>query len=282
MFDEKEFINWLKIRGLGERTLVEYSKVLRMFGTDVTKENVMSFVQKHKNGGLIRAFINNLLEFVKEQDDCPEDIKNFKLPKKRGGKSKRILKWLTEEEIYKIAECMQSPRNKLMLLISFYGGLRISELIWDKINTYSVGIVPYNFKWNLWDKDRDEFGKLNIIGKRNKERQVYIPSWLMTNLNKWIEKENKSKDIDECNKNEPLFKLSQARWKEILYRASEKAIGYPINTHQLRASCAMWLLIEKKYTIEQIKDYLGHEKVDTTFKYIQALRSEMEDKFKAQ
>ncbi|MCU0644256.1 MAG: hypothetical protein MUC94_08325, partial [bacterium] len=96
-------------------------------------------------------------------------MRMIELPKITGSKKERIVDFISKEEVHILAENTGNKRNKLMVLICFYAGLRVDELL---------KIRPYSFNWIDWIKDKSKTGELKVIGKGNKERIVLIPSKL--------------------------------------------------------------------------------------------------------
>jgi site-specific recombinase XerD len=152
-----------------------------------------------------------------------------------------------------------------MILLTFYGGLRIAEL---------CTIKPYDFNWEGWLRAPDELGRLKVIGKGNKQRPVFVPSKLMARIYTWIKNEvshSQSKDAS-------LFRISPRRWESIIERASQISIGRRISPHNLRHSCGTWLS-ENGFSLQEISEYLGHSSVSTTQIYVHLSQEKMKDKY---
>jgi integrase len=219
-----------------------------------------------------RAFLRNLITYIKLSDDFSKDIKDIvgfiEIPKVTGAKRRRELEVINETQLYDIVNAMTNERNRIMLLLTFYGGLRVSELCSDK-----YGIKPYSFNWNTWVKDPSKEGVLKVVGKRNKQRTVYIPQQIMSRVYQWIR--NVAKKLSKDSK---LFKISHIRWRKIIYESSHKALGFRIHPHTIRHSCATWLR-GNNWTIDEIKEYLGHEFISTTMIYFHSNPENLRLKF---
>ena len=58
----------------------------------------------------------------------------------------------------------------MQLLISYYAGLRVQEMLRIKV---------VSFDWNSWKKDMKKAGSCTVYGKGAKEGTAFIPSFLM-------------------------------------------------------------------------------------------------------
>lgn len=263
--------NWLEIKGLAKRSIAEYNAYFLKYDGDLTQEALNRFI-KQNNNSVARAFVNNWLMFIKMGGSFSEEVKEItrklEVPKVTGRKKSRIPDVLEEDQIYLICEKFKNEREQLMVLLSFYGGLRVSELVGD------YAIKPYSFNWNTWIRDPSKNGGLKIIGKGNKQRNVFVPQKVMARIYQWIKKEISTKQTRE----DKLFKIGERRWKTLLSEASTKAIGRHINPHLLRHSCGTWLR-KNGWGLDEIQKYLGHENIATTTIYAHIDQEDIKEKF---
>ena len=254
---KKQFIEWLNIKDLKERSIQNYLFYYnRLDINNINQESLNRFLSKNNNG-VSRAFIKNLILFIKT-NNFPEDIQNrvskLYIPKLTGRKKKRIPKIITKEEVHQIAIAMTNERNRIMILLNYYAGLRLDELI---------SIKPYDFNWNNWISKPRKLGELRIIGKGDKERIIPIIPWLMNRTLEWIKKEVSIKQESD----QPLFKIKGRRYQEILGKTAQKTINRWVNPHLLRHSYGSYLS-EKGLSLKEIADLYGHQSVSTTAIYI--------------
>jgi site-specific recombinase XerD len=229
---------------------------------------LIEYISTHNNN-VARAFLKNLIHYIKT-NQFPKEVKlliaELDIPKVTGRKKVRLPQVLSEEQVFQLANAMSNERNKLMCLITFFGGLRVSELI---------KIKPYDFSWEAWLRSPEELGKLKVIGKGNKQRLVLLPSKLMGRIYKWI-KEAVSKNQSKDN---VLFKIGVKRWEEIVDKTSQRSLGRRINPHLLRHSCSTWLS-ENGFSLQEISEYLGHASISTTQLYVHLSQEKIQDKYK--
>lgn len=267
-FEKDKWVTWLGAKGLSPRTIKEYCFYFDKFNFETfTQSYLNEFIVKHNNL-VARAFLKNLLHYIKT-NEFPKEIKvllnEIEIPKFTGAKKVRLPNVLSPEQVQSIANAMNNQRNKFMVLISFYGGLRREELL---------TIKPYDFNWDGWLKNPGDNGRLRVIGKRNKQRGVFIPQEIMAQIYQWI----KSEVSKRQSKDEPIFNIGENRWKDILHKASVQALGKHINPHLLRHSCGSWLR-DNGWDLKEIAEYLGHDSIQSTQIYTHISQEKLKDKF---
>lgn len=261
------FRNWLVAKNLKPISIRNYLFYMEKFPWPMTQASVDSFLN-HYNNSIARSFIQNFKAYALRHDPTGEllEVLKVEVPKITGRKKVRIPKVITPEQVIDISNAMGSTRNKIMVLLNFYAGLRIQELI---------RITPYSFKWKEWRKNPNDSGEVFVIGKGDKERVAFLPGWLMSAIEKWIQSEASQINPDPAK---PLFVIGKRRWQYILSRASVKALGFHINPHLLRHSCATWL-INQGMSIQDVKEALGHESIGTTQFYVHMTKEQVKKKY---
>lgn len=269
--EREKFIAWLGSKGLKDTSIKNYLFYYDKFegSTNLTQLKVTRFINRFQNNHVVRSFINNYRSFFLTSEDMqidPEQIRSLVLVKRTGRAKKRIPKFTTLEQIEKIEPCMNSERDRIMLVLSFHTGIRLGGLL---------GIRVYSFNWDEWLNKRKAIGKLKVIEKGDKERTVLVPAWLMERLEIWISEEASKLNPDP---HDPLFNIGPRRWEMILERASRKALGYRLNPHSLRHGFGV-NSIEKGLSLLELKELMGHASVNTTQLYTQISRKDLEEKF---
>lgn len=273
---KQDWEEWLEVKGLSAKTIKEYNSYFDKFEPEnFTQNQSIKFLQQHNNN-VAKAFLKNLIMFIKMgeyDEETKTHIRTIELPKVSGRKKKRIPDILSEEQVLELASKGKDERFKLMLLISFYGGLRISELV-PATDNEDYAIRPYSFNWSTWIKDPGEIGTLTIIGKNNKQRKVFIPPKVMARMYQYIKNEVSKRQ----SKEEPIFNIGERRWKIILSEESKSILGRHINPHLLRHSCNQWLR-NKGWDVTERQAYLGHERPETTMIYDHTNPQNIKEKF---
>ena len=201
----------------------------------------------------IRVFFNYLSNKTGILENNP--AQNLETPKIE----KRMPKYLTLDDSKKLLETVanDSDRNKerdfAIITLFLNCGMRLSELV-------GINIKDINFQ--------DE--KLNVIGKGNKERTIYLNKACINSINSYI----KVRPIEgvKFNSKDALFlserreRISNRTVQHIVKQELRKA-GLDINkysVHKLRHTAATLMYKYGKTDIRALQELLGHESISTT------------------
>lgn len=150
------------------------------------------------------------------------------------------------------ADSADSKRDYCIITLFLNCGMRLSEL---------VGI-------NISDIDFYE-NRLKVLGKRSKERMVYLNDACVDALHKYLAiRKNNSKTADEpalfiSNQNR---RISKRRVQQIVEDMIQKAEldGKGITTHKLRHTAATLMYQYGDADVLTLKELLGHASISTT------------------
>lgn len=266
MIDKSKFIQWMAAKGLSTATKNKYSYHFDRFPAEsFTQHSVNDYLSQPENTNPnCRAFISNLRKFLIQE--FPDDSVYYKitLPQRSGRRKTKLPDFPTEEELFKIEEKMDDERSKLMLLISFYGGLRPAGLL---------NIRAINFDWKKWKENPLRPAQLKVVEKGEKERIVFIPNFVIQRLSNWIKSSRAN-----YNPSSKLWGIGYRRWHQFLTIASIKALGRSLSPHKLRHGCGTWML-SNGWSLQEISEYLGHASISTTQIYVHLDKKKMEDKY---
>ena len=149
---------------------------------------------------------------------------------------------LSEETVKDIIDAAPTQKTKLIIRFLFKTGCRVSEMV--------------NIRLSDCESKR-KYVRLRIIGKGNKERKLYIPKDLFSE----IQQEFRGKSyLFESETGRQLHRrnvLKQVR------RAGLRA-GFNITSHDLRHARATDLLLRKNVSLKAVSRYLGHSTTATT------------------
>lgn len=290
--NSEHFFNWLKFKKLSDRTLKEYYRYYKQFDDKpLNQTNVDCFFDgslvlknpltlkagediKFKNNNLVgRAFIKITIEYIKKHN--PElylYVKDIDIPEPTGRSEQKLLDYLKEDEVIKFSESFNNEMYSLMVLCSFYMGLRVSELCNDYTD---YAIRPYSFNWNLWLNNPAMFGICKVTGKGKKQREVYLPQQYMKKLHIFI----RDHLVKIQPKEYPLFNISIRRWTQILKDAAAVNFNRHIKPHLFRHSCNMYLKYVLHWEDHERQLYLGHSSITSTTKYDHTTRDDIRLKY---
>jgi len=271
-FQIEEWYNWLRSKRLSDRSMQEYLiYITKIEPIQLTEEFFIQSLNRFNNG-VCRAALINLLSYIKTSSRYSPEVKAqakaIELPKVTGRKRKRIPQSFTEAEIYAITRDLKHEKYKLMLLVTFYAGLRCSELV----GCYAI--KPYSFNWGEWHKNPTHEGNLRVIGKGNKERIVFIPQKLMVRIMNWIKHEVAQRQ----SKDDKLFNIGPERWRKVLGPAAKHATGKHMHPHLIRHSTNQWLK-GLGWDVRDRQIYMGHENIITTAEYDDGDSMQLKGKF---
>ena len=201
----------------------------------------------------IRVFFNYLSNKTNLLDKNP--AQNLETPKLE----KRMPKYLTLDDSKKLLETAmsESDRNKerdfAIITLFLNCGMRLSELV-------GINIKDINFK--------DE--KMNVIGKGNKERTIYLNKACLNAVESYLEV--RPKDGVKFDSRDALF-LSERKERisnrtvQYIVKQELRKSGLDINkysVHKLRHTAATLMYKYGNVDIRALQELLGHESISTT------------------
>ncbi len=287
------FESWLRNKNLKERTIEEYLYYFNKFLDDVfNQETVSRFLANKSHRNIVaRSFLINLRKFIlvnyRELGfsiDQRLEVSEVELPKITGRAKVREIIPLSLEEIKLLEKCLETEKLKLMLLCSYYGALRVGEMLKIKV---------ISFNWEGWKKDISKMGECRVLGKGDKEGVAFFPSWLMKRITKYI-KSQKKLDINSTifiknYENHRSIKSGATTWQKKLREAGIKAgltkfdgkgnvvPETSVHPHKLRHSYASYLVNDKGMDIRKVQIFLRHSSLTSTQIYVHIDREKLKE-----
>jgi len=291
---QEQFEDFLKNKDLKERTIENYIYYFNKFNFETfNQETVSRFLSLAPNrNSIARSFLLNYKKFLLlnyiELQISPEvklNILDVEFPKITGRTKRRIPKPLSQEQIFLLEEYMESESWKLHLLLSYFSGLRLGELL--KISVIS-------FDWEAWKKAPREMGECRVFGKGDKEGIALFPPALMERIATFIHTQNfpsvNSYLFISPRKEGLKMKNLGRNWQNKLRQAGIRsgitqldANGDPIketvvHPHRLRHSYASHLLNVVGLDLMEIKDLLRHSDISSTQIYTHISKEKLKKK----
>jgi len=251
-------------RKYSPRTIQSYSYCLNKFllfykdknPRKISKKDVKEFidkklVDKNRSGSTINLYFN-AIKFLMENilnKRLMHNLKYSKVPK-------TLPVVLTKDEVRRLINSIKNKKHKLMIMLMYSAGLRVSELVNLKVEDFEFS---KNYGWvrkGKGDKDR-----MFIIARTlNEELQKFI---LENNLNNFIFMGNRG------------LNMSQRTVQEVIRKATKEArINKKVHPHTLRHSFATHL-IENGYDVASVQSLLGHNSAETTMIYLHVASPKM-------
>lgn len=217
----------------------------------------------------IRIFFKYLSQKAHLIDINP--AQNLETPKA----DRRLPKYLNLEESKRLLDVTENEDNRnyqrdyAIITLFLNCGLRLSEL---------VGI-------DVKDIDYSE-AKLNVIGKGNKERTIYLNKACLKAISEYLQvRPKEGVKVDKLNSHKALF-LSERR-----ERISRRTVQYIVNkelqkagldtkkysVHKLRHTAATLMYQYGNVDIRALQVLLGHESISTTEIYTHVDNTQVRD-----
>ena len=271
-YDLKMFLRFIKIRfNLTDET--DFSKIkisdisiktirkiqlsdIHAFLSYMAIELKSKSAKRARKASTIRVFFNYLSQKANLITINP--AQNLETPKS----DKRLPKYLNLEESKKLLEASSDEDNRnyqrdyAITTLFLNCGLRLSEL---------VGI-------NIQDIDFSE-AKLNVIGKGNKERTIYLNRACLKALSDYLFiRPQVGIKADKLNSDKALFlserkeRISRRTVQYIISKELQKAglDSRKFSVHKLRHTAATLMYQYGNVDIRALQELLGHESISTT------------------
>ncbi len=288
-----KFESWLRNKNLKERTIEEYLYYFNKFQYDVfDQETISRFLANKSHRNIVaRSFLINLRKFIlinyKELGftiDQRLEASEVELPKITGRAKKREIVTLKLEDVLLLEKHLETEKLKLQLLCTYYGALRVGELLKIKV---------LSFNWEDWKKDMSKMGECRVLGKGDKEGIAFFPKELMVRIAKYI-RSQKNLDINSTifiknYKNHRSIKSGATTWQKKFREAGikSKIIKFDgqgkiipettIHPHLLRHSYASYLINEKGMDIRKVQVFLRQSSITSTQIYAHIDRDKLKE-----
>lgn len=242
----QDLLTEMKLRGLSDSTIDAYLKFNNGFLDFVKKESGEIELQDVKNYlahlvsdkkfaprsvNLARAAL-----FFYYNDVLEKGFNKVKTPKISSG----LPVVLSKPEISRLIECAGSRKSRLMLMMLYSSGLRVSELV--------------NLRWD--DLELDDKVAWVRSGKGKKDRMIILSDKIVADL-----KELKGKGFVFPGRSGALGVKNVQ--KIVRLSAKNAGINKKVTPHTLRHSFATHLL-DSGTDIRVIQELLGHSNLQTT------------------
>jgi len=254
-----EFDNEITANGLSDQTRNNYLIYLHQLAEHLketkfnkaTKDDIIRYIKKLGERGLMESSINSIKTRIKtfyiwlNNNEKPDCVNWIKLKKKRRKINPEDI--LTEDEIKKMIEVTDSPRDRAIISTLYETGCRIGEFMDIKLKDMKFGKYGLTIKVDGKTGER-ELTVMNCI--------PYLKEWL-----KYHPLKNKPNSYLWVNfsKNQPKNIGNQLKYNgiyQIIKRSSELAkIDKKINPHAFRHARAT--ILAGKLKESYLREYMG-------------------------
>lgn len=253
------FLASMRVQGRSEGTIYQYRRMIRIFrkyvqvnAREVNAAHIRAWLSGEKERGIQDSTLNNDRQILssyfgwlhREALISRNPVSNVGTIKV----AKKIKKTFDKADIERMMRKCKEIRDQAIVQFLASTGCRISEMT--------------GLDWKMVDM---EAGEVVVHGKGNKERTVYINEVAMMLLKQYL---GRRKDL-----NPALFvgrygeRLQPGGVQEMLRKLGKAADVDHVHPHKFRRTLATELA-RKGMPIQEIANILGHERLDTTMRYV--------------
>lgn len=255
------FISSKQIEGCSERTIKYYKEIIEKFVNSFDKSikqistnEIRNYLSNYKDNSScgsttidnIRRVLSSFFSWLEDEDYI------IKSPVRRIHKIKTavvVKEVLTDENLERLRDECENIRDLSLIELLISTGMRVGELV-------NLNVNSLNFE------DRSCI----VLGKGNKEREVYFDAKTKLHLKEYISKRNDSNDALFVSMREPHQRLSISGIELIIRTLGINSNINKVHPHKFRRTLAT-MAIDKGMPVEQVQKLLGHVKIETTMNY---------------
>lgn len=255
------FISSKQVEGCSGRTVKYYKETIEKFVNNFDKSikqistneirNYLSNYKENSSCGSttidnIRRVLSSFFSWLEDEDYI------IKSPVRRIHKIKTALvvkEVLTDENLERLRDECENIRDLSLIELLISTGMRVGELV-------NLNITSLNF----------EERSCIVLGKGNKEREVYFDAKTKLHLKEYISKRNDTNNALFVSMREPHQRLSISGIELIIRTLGINSNINKVHPHKFRRTLAT-MAIDKGMPVEQVQKLLGHVKIETTMHY---------------
>ena len=286
----KNYLNEKKTLNLSSNTLMNYKRVLDSFYQffalkneeeainsifDIDRDFILEYLNskgdiavntKNLHITVIKSFLGYITEHNNDNIDLTQKLKGI-----TAKSVKRESESLSKEEEVILEGYLNNPlnlkkknflqvRNRLLVKLLYYTGVRASELLSIKLSDISL-------------MKEEGVYKISILGKGSKYRYVYIKQEIIEDDLQYIQDYLHADEIMIENNKEHFIAVTQkgrvmhrAELYTMLDRLYKKLYIKKRGVHMLRHTFGK-RMVQKNVNLSTIKEMMGHENIQTTMIY---------------
>lgn len=255
------FISSKKVEGCSERTtkyyeetitkfVVESNKFIENIDTDDIRNYLSEYKEKSKCNSTtidnIRRILSSFFSWLEDEDYI------IKSPVRRIHKIKTaqlVKDTLSDENLEQLRDNCENIRDLCLIELLISTGMRVGEVV--NINKNDI-----NFE------DRSCI----VLGKGNKQREVYFDAKTKIHLQEYIDKRKDNNEALFVSIRKPYQRLSISGIELIVRNLGIDSNISNVHPHKFRRTLAT-MAIDKGMPVEQVQKLLGHVKIETTMHY---------------
>ena len=198
----------------------------------------------HNDLAALKQFYRWLIEDRYREDD---PTRNLRVKRRKSLPTEP----LDGSELTALVEACTGERDRLMLLVLAYSGIRISEL---------ASLTAERIDWRN--------GEIVVLGKGDKERRIAPNAEIMNRLHAFCGMFPAGPIFLSQQMQRPL---SAQQIRKIIYEVAERAKINGVHPHRFRSFFAT-AFVEQYGDIQALQGVLGHESIETSARYSEYTR----------
>ena len=265
------FLSAKEVEGRSPKTLERYKYVIRRVLTDcgrttnhITVYHIRTYFMKEKQRGISNSTLEGtrsiLLSYFswlhKEGLINSNPMANLSTIKCE----KIVRKPYQEEDIECLKESCKSVRDKALIMFLLSTGCRVSEVC--NLNRTSIRFSAL---------------ECTVVGKGNKERIVYLSPATAMMLKRYLDQRKDDNVALFIGKR--LERLQPGGVRSMLRQLERKTGVANVHPHRFRRTLAT-NLISRGMAIQEVAAVLGHDRLDTTMKYVYLENSTVKNSYR--
>ena len=255
-----------RVEGRSERTLKLYNLHLRRMlqclnkpVQEITEGDLFLYIERYKRQRQVSGVYLDNIRLVFSSFFGWLNAKGYITKNPAAGldpikTEKRIKKPLSDIELEKLRRKCGLERDLALVEFLYSTGVRVSELV--ALNRQDI-----------------DFANMDVIvyGKGAKERETYLTAASCMHLKEYLDSRRDDNEALFVSLRAPHKRLTVSGVEEILRRLGRCTGIEKVHPHRFRRTMATNIL-NKGMPIEEVKEILGHVKLDTTMIYCQVGR----------
>jgi len=263
-----------KLDGLSIRTLESYSRHLNRFSNhirknveDITAMDVRLHLANYAKTGVKNSTLSTETDILRgffrwledEEYILKSPMRKIKTPKVE----KRTRQALTKEEFEILRGGAKTLRQKALLELLYSTGCRLEEV---------ENMIKADIDWQRL--------QMNVIGKGNKERTVYINATAQVHLRKYIMSRTDECDSLFATERQPIRKMGRrAIQREINKIMEQSGLNKNVFPHLIRHTFSTHM-INAGMSLNVLQEILGHDSPETTLIYANVSNKTIEHEYR--
>ena len=245
--------------GLSKKTIENYRLELKIFSEkvkkktqDITTSDIRVYLGslnhlKMSTIGTKLSVLKSFFSWLSAEEIIQKDpTAKLKSPKIE----KRLPKALTIEELELIRESCQTIRQRALVEVMYATGCRLAEV--QQLNKNAINLQKM---------------AMSVIGKGNKEREVYLSFKALYHLKKYLTSRTDDCEALMVTERKPYHRLSKRGiQREIEAIAKTAGLDKKVSPHVMRHTFAT-LTLNNGAELVAVQELLGHSSPETTLRY---------------